>query len=239
MPVDLLFYIVIAAVLIFWLRNTLGTRHGSERERPNPLEGLNPSAIETRGRIIDISDGGYPDREMVEEILQGIDCQGKDAQQGVLDLIRADRSFDPHTFVEGAREAFPIIIEAFAKADLRTLKDLLSPGVYAAFEQAIEDRQVKGQTVTTEIHAVRKTQIMDVRLMERMAYIKIRFIADETSVTRDRDGSILSGNPDRITEMNDVWTFGRDLRDKDPTWFLYETSDDVPEHSKTDIPDAK
>lgn len=239
MPVDLLLYVVIAAVLVFWLRNTLGTRHGSERERPNPLEGMGQPRLETRGKILDITDGVYPDRDMVDDLLHGIDCQDKDAQQGILDLIRTDRSFDPHIFVEGARDAFPIIIESFAKGDLRTLKDLLSPGVYTAFEQAIEDRQVKGQTVATEIHAVRKTQIIDVRLMERMAYIKIRFIADETSVTRDRDGNILSGNPDRITEMNDVWTFGRDLRSKDPTWFLYETSDDVPEHAKTYIPDAK
>ena len=203
MPVDLLLYVVIAAVLVFWLRNTLGTRHGSERERPNPLEGMGQSHLETRGKILDITDGAYPDRDMVDDILRGVDCQDKDAQQGILDLIRADRSFDPHIFIEGAHEAFPIIIEAFAKGDLRTLKDLLSPGVYTAFEQAIEDRQVKGQTVTTEIHAVRKTQIIDVRLMERMAYIKIRFIADETSVTRDRDGNILSGNPDRISRSLD------------------------------------
>lgn len=239
MPVDLLFYIGVAVVLVLWLRNTLGTRHGEERYRPNPLEGLDGPVLETRGKVVDLMDGDIPDREMVEKLLEGIDCEDKDAQQGILNLIRADRGFSPAKFIEGAKEAFPMIVESFAKGDLRTLKDLLSPGVYAAFEQAIEDRQVKGETVTTEIHSIRKAQVMDVRLIDRMAYIKVRFVADETSVTRDRDGTLLFGRPDRVTEMNDVWTFGRDLRDKDPTWFLYETSDDVPEPGKTKIPDAK
>jgi hypothetical protein len=39
--------------------------------------------------------------------------------------------------------------------------------------------------------------------------------------------------------MNDVWTFGRELKSKDPTWYLYETSDDVPEEHHNPIPDAK
>jgi len=49
---------------------------------------------------------------------------------------------------------------------------------------------------------------------------------------------ITSGHPDKMTEMTDVWTFGRDTRSKDPTWMLYETADDVPEDHKTPIPNA-
>jgi len=39
-PVDLLFYAVIAVVLVFWLRNTLGTKTGSERDRSDILDQL-------------------------------------------------------------------------------------------------------------------------------------------------------------------------------------------------------
>ena len=98
---------------------------------------------------------------------------------------------------------------------------------------------MRGESVSTEIHAVKAVKIMQVKRIENMVFIKLRFIADETCVIRDRDGTILSGNPDRITTMNDVWTFGRDARSKDPTWFLFETADDVKEDLKTPIPDAK
>lgn len=243
MPVDLLLYIVVAAVLVFWLRNVLGTRHGEERERPNPLEPLSsssPSRPEMRGRVVDISDAAFPDRELAEDFLGGAECADEEAKQGLLDVFRADRHFSPKAFVEGAREAFPMIVEAFAKGDLQTLRELLSPGVYAAFEQAVEDRQVRGEIVTTEIHAVRSVKVLGARVMDRQAFIKVRFVADETTLTRDRDGALLSGHPDRVVEMNDVWTFFRDLRSADPTWFLYETSDDdVPDHQQAGVPDVK
>ena len=237
MPVDLLLYIVIAAVLVIWLRNTLGTRHGEERQRPNPLAEQEKPAAEQRGRILDITDSVSVLDDSVS-VFQGLDLADKSVEDGLKDIMRADRSFDPHRFVVGAKDAFPLIVEAFADGDVATLQDLLVPSVFRAFEEAIEARAALGETVKTEIHSVRKATITDARIVERMAYIKIRFTADETCVIRDRDGKITSGNPDRITEMTDVWTFGRDTRSKDPTWLLYETSDDVPEDHKTPVPNA-
>jgi predicted lipid-binding transport protein (Tim44 family) len=237
MPVDLLLYIIVAAVLVIWLRNTLGTRHGEERQRPNPLAEQEKPSAEQRGRILDITDSVSILDDSVS-VFQGLDLADKSVEEGLKDIMRADRSFDPHRFVVGAKDAFPLIVEAFADGDVTTLQDLLVPPVFRAFEEAIEGRAAVGETVKTEIHSVRKATLIDARMVERMAYIKIRFTADETCVIRDRDGKITSGNPDRITEMTDVWTFGRDTRSKDPTWLLYETSDDVPEDHKTPLPNA-
>lgn len=246
MPIDLLFYAVIAVVLVIWLRNTLGTRTGSERDRSDVLEQLRQrqqqQAAETsqnNGRIIDITDSVSEINENPKAALDGIEIEGgADTAQEIVDLMRFDPSFDPKAFVIGAKEAFPMIVESFAKGDLRTLKMLLSDGVYASFEQAIEDRRVKGETIVTDVLAVRQCKILGVRKIERMVYVKLRFIADETIVVRDREGNIISGHPDKIIPMNDVWTFGRDSKSKDPTWFLYETSDDVPEDHKNPMPDT-
>lgn len=243
MPVDLLLYIVIAAVLILWLRNTLGTRTGSERERPNPLETKidqpqAPPLGGERGRIVDVTDTGLAIADQGVSVFQGIDMSDKSVEEGLKQIMRADRNFDPHRFVAGARDAFPLIVEAFADGDLETLNDLLAPNVYHTFAQVIEQRKADGETVKTEIHAVRKAVLTDARLVDRLVLIKVRFTAQETCVIRDRDGKIISGNPDRVTEMTDVWTFGRDSRSKDPTWLLYETADDAHEDQKTPIPDA-
>ncbi len=244
MPIDLLLYAVIAAILIIWLRNTLGTHHGDERQRPNPLadlENRDKGSSDQRGRVVDItdsvealpanSDGGV-------SAFQGIDLADPSVEEGLKDIMRADRNFDPHRFIVGAKDAFPLIVEAFSDGDVPTLQSLLAPKVFAAFEQVIEARLADGESVKTEIHAVRKATVIEARLVERMAFIKIRFTAQETCVIRDRDGVITSGHPDKVTEMTDVWTFGRDTRSKDPTWLLYETADDVPEDHKTPIPNA-
>ena len=242
MPVDLLFYAVIAVVLVFWLRNTLGTKTGSERDRSDILDQLKErqQQQEKSGRVVDITDSVTEVKETPRSALDGLDIEGgSETAQEILDFMKYDSSFDPKGFVDGAKEAFPMIVESFAKGDLRTLKMLLSEGVYATFEQAVEDRRVKGEKVVTDVHAVKMCKILGIRKIERMVYVKLRFIADETVVVYDREGSVIAGNSDKMITMNDVWTFGRDPKSKDPTWYLYETSDDVPEEHGNFIPDAK
>lgn len=245
MPVDLLFYAVIAVVLVMWLKNTLGTKTGSERDRSEILDQLRERQQESQrqqqdtGRIIDITDRVQEeDSSAPRPPLEGVEIEGgADTAQDILEFVRANPSFDLKHFISGAREAFPMIVESFAKGDLRTLKMLLSEGVYSSFEQAIEDRKVKGETVVTDVLAVKTCRILGVRKVDRMTYLKLRFIADETIAIRDREGNVISGHPDKIVTMNDVWTFGRDMKSKDPTWYLYETSDDVPEAHGNPMPD--
>lgn len=244
MPIDLLFYVVIAVVLVFWLRNTLGTKNGSERDRSDILDQLKDrqqaEQKNASGRIVDITDSVSEIKNAPRPVLDGIEIEGgSDTAQELLDFMRYDPAFDPARFIAGAKEAFPMIVESFSKGDLRTLKMLLSEGVYSTFEQVVEDRQVKGESVITDVLAVRNCKILGVKKIDKMVFIKLRFIADETVVIRDREGHIVSGNPDKIVTMNDVWTFGRDPKSKDPTWYLYETSDDVPDDHPTPIPNAK
>lgn len=245
MPIDLFIYIVIAIVLVVWLRNTIGAKHGSETDRSDIIEKIkerqqqNQKSSADAGRIIDLNIPQQDSAASSKTILDGISIEGGvDTAKEIVDYMNSDQSFNPKDFVNGAKEAFPMIVEAFAKADLRTLKMLLSDGVYTTFEQAIEDRKNKGETLATDVHVVKDCKIMGIKRIDRMAYIKLRFLAEETIVIRDREGNIIHGNPDKLIAMNDVWTFGRDVKSKDPTWYLYETSDDVVEELKNPIPDA-
>ena len=245
-PIDIVLYAVIAVVLVFWLKNTLGTKTGEERDRSDILEQLKQRQQENQqsqrsGHIVDIVTDGRDSlsKESVRPTLEGVEMEGgAETAQELLDFIRFDPSFDVKAFVAGAKEAFPMIVESFAKGDLRTLKMLLSDSVYAAFEQEVEDRRARGETVTTDVLAVRNCKILGVKKIDRMVFIKLRFIAEETFVIRNREGGIVSGHPDKIISMNDVWTFGRDPKSKDPTWYLVETSDDVPEIYPNPLPDV-
>lgn len=178
LPVDILLYALVAAGLVFWLRSVIGTRHGDERERPNPFTSAPAEKPAFEGtdnaKTLDlpaITDGmAMPRNSSISNAM---------SEQGLEDIARADRSFDPVSFITAAQEAFAIVVEAFAKGDRDTLRDLLADPVYAAFDGALKDRDRKGETVSTEIHAVRRADITDARLInKRDAFITIRFTAD-------------------------------------------------------------
>ncbi len=242
MPTDVLIYAIVAAGLVFWLRSILGTRHGDERERPNPYTAEQSGKILNNGELVEASAlvPGEEDRiiQLSQHPTNKFSINGKQAESGLLDIYGADKSFGIEHFLEGAQDAFILIVEAFAKGDLDTLRSLLSETVYASFSNEIEARKARGETVSTEIHAIRRMEVTDAFLRDRTAYITIRFTADETCVIRDEEGMILSGNPERITEMVDVWVFAREVRSRDPRWLLVETRDDVREDYKTPLPDS-
>lgn len=242
MSAEILIYAVVAAGLVFWLRSILGTRHGGERQRPNPFTAQppaenNPSTVNRPGAPNAAL--GLVGAETVAGPLtlpkDGKVTLGNPALETILmNVVQLDRGFNLAHFAGGAQDAFVMIVEAFAAGDRELLKSLLSPELYAAFEGAIKAREDEGQTMLTEIHAIRKTEINDVQVKDKMAYLTLRFVADETSVIRDRDGAVVSGHPDRVSETIDIWTFGRDMRSKDPTWFLFATREE--ESGATNIP---
>jgi len=36
-------------------------------------------------------------------------------------------------------------------------------------------------------------------------------------------GAVIDGNPDKVTDVTDVWTFARDVTSRDPNWKLVAT----------------
>lgn len=246
MPADLLIYALVAAGLVFWLRNILGTRNGSERERPNPFtaqpddkksEARKPGAGPAPAPAMAIN-SSYDDMRPEQTLDRNMSVQAE-AQPGLNDIGNADRTFQTVTFLRAAQDAFAMVVEAFAKGDRDTLKMLLAEPVFKAFVAAINAREAVGQSAQVEIHAIRKAEIVAARLERRDAFITVRFVADETNVLRDSAGMLLHGNPDRVTETIDVWTFVRDTRSREPGWLLIETSDeDAAQHEVKTVPDA-
>ena len=138
-------------------------------------------------------------------------------------IVRDDKSFDGKHFVAGARTAYEMIVTAYAEGDRRTLKNLLSRDVYDGFEAAIRDREAKGETAESRFVSIDKSDITDAELRGRTAQITIRFVSQIVSVTRDREGAVIEGNAEKVTDVIDVWTFARDLSSRDPNWKLVAT----------------
>lgn len=237
MPADLIVYALVAAGLVFWLKSILGTRHGEERERPDPFA----SSPQDDDNVIDITaqDGDAPvtAQSAIESLAQNptatLSIENKTAELGLIDIANADKNFDINFFLEAVQDVFVMVVEGFGKGDRDLLGDLLGEDVYNAFDGAITAREEKEETLENEIQAIRKAEITAATLDGKQAIVTVRFLADEITMTKDKEGEILSGHPDKTSAMRDLWVFSRDVKSRDPRWLVTETRGDIDEDNET------
>lgn len=146
-------------------------------------------------------------------------------ERGIREIAGADSGFNLAQFLEGARSAYRMVLEAFWNADRETLRDLCDDDVYAGFVSAIDAREAAGETLENALIRIEETRIHSASLDGRMARISVLFIADIAAVTRDKDGNVIAGSLDDAVESRDVWTFSRNTAARDPNWVLDETDE--------------
>ena len=147
------------------------------------------------------------------------------AAEGVRRIIAADPGFDVGRFVEGAQAAYRMVLEAFWKGDRDELAHLTRPDVKAAFEDAIAEREAAGHVLDNRLVSIERATIDSVRLDGKTAEIEVRFQAFVAAITRDSEGNVVAGSLEDAIETNDIWTFHRDLKSRDPNWLLVETDE--------------
>ena len=116
-----------------------------------------------------------------------------------------------------------MIVLAFANGDRRSLKDLLSSEVYESFDAVIKDREKLEQKSETRFVSTDKAELIGAEVRDRAAQLTVRFVSQMISITRDKTGAIVDGNPEKISDITDVWTFARDISSRDPNWKLVGT----------------
>ncbi len=135
---------------------------------------------------------------------------------GGLTTVKAkDPTFDIDTFLAGARGAFEVIVRAFAAADRDTLRPLLTPEVYTAFESVMDQRRAEGRTETVEFLHPPRADLEDSAVVEDVARLRVRFLAEFRSRSTGPEGQAVD---DKRTA--EVWTFERALANRDPHWIL-------------------
>ena len=142
---------------------------------------------------------------------------------GIEAVIRQEPGFDPHEFVGGAKAAYEAIVTAFARGDRKMLKGLLAKDVYDGFEQAITEREKRGEKAESNFVSIDKADLAAVEVKGKTAQVTIAFVSQLISVTRDAQGSVVDGSAEQVSEVNDIWTFSRQLGSRDPNWLLVAT----------------
>jgi len=137
------------------------------------------------------------------------------------------KEFKEETFLKGAQAAYEMIVNAFAAADKRTLKDLTSSEVYKNFVSVLDERKNKKYVNQFTFIGIKKAKIENIDKKDTFYTVKTRFISEIISCVKDKDNNIVEGSPEEIQTVNDVWSFSRDLNSEDPTWHLTEIAQDV------------
>ena len=210
---EIILYAMIAGFLILKLRSVLGRRTGHEKQRPDPFSAPEAANESAQDNVISLPDRGpAPDPAELDE---------RDPLTATLMRIKlADQDFDDKEFVVGARGAFDMIVQAYAAGDVDTLKTLISGPLYGGFVQAIEEREQANETQETTIVTFRSTEITGAELDGHEARVTVEFVTEQVKVTRDAEGKVVDGDPDKIEVLTDIWTFERDVRSSDPNWEL-------------------
>ena len=137
------------------------------------------------------------------------------------------REFKEETFLKGAQAAYEMIVNAFAAADKKTLKDLTSPEVYKSFVGVLDERKNKKFVNQFTFIGIKKAKIENIDKKDSFYTVKTRFVSEIISCIKDANNNIIEGSPEEIQTVNDVWSFSRDLNSDDPTWNLTEIAQDV------------
>ncbi len=215
--IDILFFAMVAAFIALRLRSVLGRRTGNERRRsPNfgaPGKGASDNVVALPDR-----QGAPLDKETgIADLTDG------SVKAGLTQIRLADLRFDLRQFLRGARGAFEMIVEAYGAGDKNALRPLLADDVFEGFAAAIDQRQAAGQTLDSQLIAIRAADVVEAGLHGSDARIGIRFTSEQVNVVRDRDGKPVDGDPGVAEDVIDIWTFERDTQSPDPNWLLVET----------------
>lgn len=246
---ETLIYAVIAGILIYRLYTILGGRDGNEQNRQqnrqqnsapwrsgNPFAPKNNSGEDKSATPPKAANVNKDDLLALPLAAPNMDAQPSMTNQpfatqpaleslaGALFAIqKADPNFDERGFIKGARVAFEMIVRAFAAGDRGTLKNLLAPKLYVAFEQAVSDRELRGERWEMKNILVRDMDIISASLDGGVALVTVQCVSDQSKFVYDKLGAVVKDGGNEVDRLTDVWTFKRDTKSSNPNWQLAET----------------
>jgi predicted lipid-binding transport protein (Tim44 family) len=215
---DIILFAMIAAFLVLRLRSVLGKKTGHQRP---PVSQSDLSRDDSDENLVRFPGSAS---EEIRSSEPGGDINTEDPLEASITEVRiADPSFSPTDFLNGARGAFEMVVQAYANGDRDTLRTLLNDEVFEDFATAIDAREKSEETLDFTLIGLKDAALTEARVSGRMAFVTIQFVSEQVNVTRDKDQKVIAGDPNSIETVTDIWTFARNTRASDPNWTLVET----------------
>ena len=190
---ELIIFAALAAVVLYQLYAVLGRRVGRQ-----PEDATAP-AIAPRA----------PDTDALTRVLDSTPPSDMAA-------VRArDPGFDPARFLDGARQAYEMIVKGYAQGDREGLRKLVSAEVMGVYAKALDARDSEGRSETVDFLQTPRADLEGVKVDGDLVRAKVRFLAEFRSRSKGPEGEAVD---DRRTA--EIWTFERRLSARDPNWTL-------------------
>lgn len=218
---DIIFLAFVAGFVLLRLRSVLGKHNDDHATRIKQLP------LDDNERIIQLPErtGVKTQQAIQEEEKAELSVLGNpDVATGVMAIKAVDAGFTGREFLEGARMAFEMVFTAFSKGDKGTLRNLLADDIYSNFASEIDNRATSETISETTLVSIKKDEITEAELKGNIAQVTVRFISEQIQVTRNKSTrEIVSGDASLIQQIEDIWTFERDTRSRNPNWKIIAT----------------
>jgi predicted lipid-binding transport protein (Tim44 family) len=232
---------IVAVIAVLKLRSILGRRTDEDDariERKAREEVRNPAtagagsdkvvSLPRRDREESVAEARM-DAEEADNRVREFAKGDETVADGLFAIRKLDPDFDPGEFVNGARQAYEIIVTSFGEGNKKALRDLLSKDVLEGFTAAINEREARGERIEQNFVGINKADILEAEVKSGVANVTIRFVSQLITATRDTAGTIVAGDPTKIADVTDIWTFSRDISTararSNPNWRLIATQD--------------
>ena len=188
--IDIILFAGLAAFLFYRLRGVLGKRTGFEKKGKT-------SSVENISEKID---------------KKNIPVVEKKLDQNIQELEKAYKhikNFDHVNFLDGAKNAFEIIVNFFNDGNKVGLKPLLEKNTYKGFCDAIDSNknQPKSKILSVNIELVNSVWVEG-----KLIFVMITFLSSQI----DKNGKSKENKKDK-------WTFQKNLFSQNPAWLLTST----------------
>ena len=209
--IDILILGIIAAVLVYRLGKTLGTRYDDENKESQSNIVQFPGKIEA---------AFLKEKTDEEKGVKDEEVQGDPLKAAFYDMRKVDKNFSEEKFLSGAKKAFEMIVEAFNKGDVETLKNLVDAKILKKFTTAIEGYKARGEKIEQTLVGFKEAKILSASLEGTEAKITVEFETEQAKVVTDAEGKVIEGDAVMISTVIDIWEFQRNLKAKSPNWLL-------------------
>ena len=206
--IEIVFFALLAVFIGLRLRSVLGSRPDEREDDPMTRAPLRPA----KNNVVSLV-ARRPEPEASRRYGNGLD-----------QIAAVDPAFQPDQFLQGARGAFGMIVQAFIQGDSNALRPLLSDEVFGNFSQALRSRLASGEICENRLDDILSADITEAGVRpDGLAFVSVRFVSRQVICQKSQEGQLLFGDPNLAAQITDLWTFARPVRSPDPNWRLVAT----------------
>ena len=126
-------------------------------------------------------------------------------------------------FLKGAQIAYETIVTNFSNGKIKDIKSLLDINVYDEFNTALNERKSKNYSSETTFIGINSAKIKDHQQNKNMLEVTVEFVSEIISCIKDKENKVISGDPEKVKKVNDIWKFSKDSTSTNPNWLLIDT----------------